>query len=160
MLHKKTCQTVILPCRPVLDKYHMKEGRHGRSGLMETIDQYIQQGFGTFLAVYNGMSGHALSVWGYEYDEYGDYTGIWVSDSDDYSTDLKLVSVMLDPASNLWFLDSGNLYGYGGWFLGGVQALAEHTGANVPEPGTLLLLGFGLVWIVALNRKHRFFQRK
>lgn len=119
------------------------------SGLMDTIDQYIQQGFGTTLAVYNGMSGHALSVWGYEYDEYGDYTGVWVSDSDDYASDLKLLSVALDSDTNLWYLDQSNYYGYNGWFIGGVQAL-DHK--PVPEPGTLILIALGLLGLRMLVR--------
>lgn len=44
------------------------------------------------------------------------FFGIYVSDSDDYMSDLKLLSVNL--VDDLWYLDSANEYGYSGWFIG------------------------------------------
>ncbi len=119
--------------------------------LMATIDEYLHNDYGVTLAVYAENGGHALTAWGYEYDDLGNYTGIWVTDSDDYITDLKLLSVSL--IDELWYLDVNNLYGYNDWFIGGVQALQKLKETPIPEPGTLIFFGFGLIWLFALRRK-------
>ena len=119
---------------------------------MPAIDAYLQNDFGVTLAAYSESGGHALSVWGYEYDEYGNYTGIYVTDSDDYMTDLKLLTV--DLVDGLWYLDSENLYNYSDWFIGGVQALDQNPGKSpVPEPGTLILVGLGLISVLVVWRR-------
>ncbi len=128
------------------------------SGLMATIDDYLHEEFGVTLAVYSDTGGHALTAWGYEYDGSGDYTGIYVTDSDDYLTDLKLLSVSLDAEDGLWYLDPSDLYGYSGWFIGGVQALAPHQtipNGDIPEPGTLILFGVGLFGLFGLLKKRK-----
>ncbi len=130
------------------------------TGLMSVVDDYLHSGYGTTMAVYSQDGGHALSVWGYEYDEYGQYTGVWVTDSDDYLTDLKLLSVVLDTTTNLWYLDEQNQYNYKGWFIGGVQALEQRTTDPVPEPGTMLLLSLGLLGILAMRRKQYHASRR
>ncbi len=119
------------------------------TALMSTIDSYLHSGYGTSIAAYSGDNGHALSVWGYEYDDAGNYTGIYVTDSDDYATDLKLLSV--DLIDGLWHLDSNNDYGYQDWFIGGVQALDQYN--PIPEPGTFLLLSLGLLSLLARLRR-------
>jgi hypothetical protein len=115
-------------------------------GLMKTIADYLHSGYGTTLAIYSGGNGHALTAWGYEYDAPGAYTGVWVTDSDDYTNQLKLLSVQQD-LNGLWRL-GGNQYD--NWFIGGVQALDRNP---IPEPGTLLLLGLGLISVTALKRE-------
>lgn len=51
---------------------------------LSTIDLYLHDGYGVTLSVTDGVNiGHAITVWGYEYDEYGNYLGVWVTDSDD-----------------------------------------------------------------------------
>ncbi len=119
-------------------------------GLMTTIEDYLNSDYGVTLALYTetGDVGHALSVWGYEYDEWGSYTGIYVTDSDDYMTDLKLLSVNL--VDDLWYLDINNEYGYNDWFIGGVQALDRNP---IPEPGMLVLIGLGLLSLLAFARR-------
>jgi hypothetical protein len=56
---------------------------------MERIDEYLHNGWGVALGIYNG--GHAITCWGFNYDPLVDkttnpedyYLGIWVTDSDD-----------------------------------------------------------------------------
>jgi hypothetical protein len=122
--------------------------------LMTAIDAYLHNDFGVTLAAYSDGGGHALSVWGYEYDEYGNYTGIWVTDSDDELTGLKLLSVTFDFDEELWYLDVENLYGYSDWIIGGVQALdAKPEGPAIPESGTLIFFSVGLIWMFVLKRR-------
>lgn len=127
---------------------------HG-SQLMPTIDEYLHNNYGVTLAIYNDWGAHALTAWGYEYDESGNYTGLWVTDSDDYTTGLHLLSVTFDLKEELWFLDpdKGD-NSYNGWFIGGVQALDRLSGvAPVPEPGTFVLVILGLLSVTTFTRK-------
>lgn len=121
-------------------------------GLMATIDEYLHSGYGTTLAIYADYGelyvGHALTVWGYEYDEFGNYTGLWVTDSDDYTNELIFLSVWQD-LDGLWYL-SGN--GYDDYFIGGVQALDRNP---IPEPTTLIFLIVGLLGVFAFVRRRR-----
>ena len=127
------------------------------AGLMSAIDEYLNNDYGVTLAVYTDSgSGHALTAWGYEYDEFSDYTGVYVTDSDDYQTALKLLPVTLDAEQGLWHLGAD----YNGWFIGGVEGLAMKPEIPlVPEPGTLLLLMFGLFGLFALKRNCRFTRK-
>lgn len=122
------------------------------SWLMASIDEYLNYDYGVTLAVYSASGGHALSAWGYEYDEWGNYTGLYVTDSDDYLTELQYLPVMLDAEQGLWYLGGE----YEGWFIGGVQALSvKPTEGIVPEPGTFALLSLGLFLLLHRLTKGR-----
>ena len=126
----------------------------GGAELMASVEQYLSDDYGVSLAVYNESGGHALSAWGYEYDEYGDYAGIWVTDSDDYDNSLKLLSLTFDFEEELWYLDFENRYNYQGWFIGGTQALGQNPAQNpVPEPGTLALWLSGVIVVAGLRKR-------
>lgn len=123
----------------------------GGEYLMSSIEESFQDDYGVAAAVYNTSGGgHALTVAGYEYDEFGNYTGLWVTDSDDYLTGLKLLPVSLDSDLGLWYLGGE----YSGWFIGGWQGLALKPGQSaVPEPGTLVFFVIGMLGFFALRRQ-------
>lgn len=126
------------------------------ANLLPTLDEYLHDDYGVAAAIYSSNGGHALSIWGYEYNEFGDYTGLWVTDSDDYMIGLKLLDISLDLDKGLWYLDSTNTYGYSGWWLSGLQALAvkpTDPQPAVPEPTMFVLFALGLLGLCALRRK-------
>lgn len=152
-----------------------------QSSLMGFVDDYLHEGWGVTLGITrpNQSVGHALTAWGYDYDEQGNYTGVWVTDSDDYTNQIKRLSLTYD-ATNEWWNLAG--YGYDNWYLRGVYALNRHpNGAApgdpgdpvdpgnpvdpgdpgdpltpVPEPGTFALLILGGVVFGVLKRKRLF----
>ena len=136
---------------------------------LEAIDEFLHSGYGVTLGVFRSgrNSGHAITVWGYEYDDQGSYLGIYVSDSDnskhietdnppnDLPNELNYYEVSYDMGK--WYLQ--DFYGKDdaesdSWYISKVQALDRNPDTGiVPEPGTLLLLGLGLIGVIALKRK-------
>lgn len=117
---------------------------HGEQ-LLPIIDDYLRSGYGVTVALY-GEETKALTVWGYEYDTDGNYTGLWITDAIDPLHDMILLSVKL--RDGLWYVDVENHYGYQDWFIRGVQALEQRPPESqqpIPEPGTFFLMGLGLL---------------
>lgn len=120
---------------------------------MNNIYYLLYYGYGTSLGVTDGDTiGHAITCWGFEYDENGYFTGIWVTDSDDDkdesnpSDELVYYDVLLDAGK--WYLQ--DFYGYDTIYISDVTGLA---GMPIPEPATALLFGLGILWIAGVSRK-------
>lgn len=115
------------------------------SQAMTAIDSYLHAGYGVSLGIYNGSGGgHAITVWGYNYDPGNptNYVGVWITDSDDdKSTDSppdRLRYYQVAHSGGAWYLQ--NYYGSNSWYIGAVQALASRN--PQPQEGAIR----GTVW--------------
>ncbi len=108
--------------------------------------------------------GHAITLWGVEYDEDGKLTTLWLTDSDDYIHQLFPVAVTLDDKVNKIYL--GNLVdgkyicdayeGYENIYIGGVYAIDASESVEwqlVPEPTTATLSLLALCGLAARRRR-------
>lgn len=115
------------------------------SNALSAIDIFLHNGFGTTISIYdnNNASGHALTVWGYEYGGTPqDYLGIYFTDSDDGVTALQYSTVAWD--GQWWDMTS---YGANNMHIGLVEALGvpEIDPASGASALTLLLCSLGLL---------------
>lgn len=135
---------------------------------LEMIGEYLLAGYGVTLSLSNGTLGHAVTVWGYDYDDdnSGSYLGIHITDSDNSKntdTPPDLLSYYnVSMQDNTWYLE--NFYGTDSWYIEDVQALAQipddllqtltdtSQQVAVPLPGTLWLLGITLLTAVGRHR--------
>lgn len=108
--------------------------------------------------------GHAITLWGVEYDADGKLTTLWLTDSDDYLHQLFSVSVTLNEAENkiyLGELKDGKYIcdaykGYENVYIGGVYALDTEESDEwqlVPEPTTATLSILALAALAAHRRR-------
>lgn len=120
---------------------------------MGNINFLLKNGYGTVIGVTDNIGAHAITCWGYEYDDNGYFQGIWVTDSDDQqgidspSDDLVYYDVTLNDYN--WYLQ--DFYGYNTWYINDVQGLSSMP--TVPEPATMLLFGLGILGIAGVSRK-------
>ena len=114
----------------------------GSPATLSAVDQYLQSGYGTTLAVYSSARGHSLTVWGLQYDidDPAYYTGIYVTDSDDRTNVLRYYEV--ENVAGNWYVQG--LYGTNTtWQIRGVQAMSQ-----IPEPATITMLCLGVLSLV------------
>jgi hypothetical protein len=157
--------------------------------LMASMADFFNSGDGVTLAIYKSGGGHALTCWGYDYTtSYSSYTvtiskghskktktstinstvtqysGVWVTDSDDGVTGLEYYPVSWDSTNGVWDLGGR----YAGWYIGGIEALGRNldplTGADsltpgltgaVPLPPALFLFLSGLLALAPWRRGRR-----
>ena len=125
--------------------YYYEQWNEGLT--LSSIDSYLHSGYGVTIGIYTSGGGHALTVWGYEYDAYGNYSGLYITDSDDYKTQLAYYPVIWDDVGR-WNLGGG----YDGWYIGEVEVLDMR---QTPEPSTILLISSGLIGILGLRKKFK-----
>lgn len=134
------------------------------------IMDFIDNDYGTVLGIFGEDGAHGITLWGYEEDRtYDGEFGIWVSDSDDNKNvypapdELKYYELLLGSQIgsfpnwvDCWFIQ--DYLGVGTndyWWIGTVQGLEQHDTTVIPEPTSILLVGAGLLGIIALRRRGR-----
>ena len=127
---------------------------------MDTADGYLHDGYGVGLSLAKGDNhgGHAITLWGYKFDETtGDYQGIYVTDSDDdkdtESAPDELAYYDLTFHDAAWYLQ--DYCKSDSWHITEVHGLSQMPAAAVPIPSTALLLSTGLLYLLRGKRKFR-----
>jgi len=108
----------------------------GGSAAMSTISNYLHNGYGTTIGIYGDLGGgHAITVWGVSYVG-SQFTGIYVTDSDDGVNALRYYEVTY--RNSAWYLKNfyPGSYGEYYWSIDAVQGLKSnpHDGEPEPEP--------------------------
>lgn len=123
---------------------------------LSNLDYLLHEGYGVALGVTDDSGAHAITCWGFEYDEFGNYLGIYITDSDDDKYDvtpedeLKYYAVEYDVYTNSWYLQ--DFYSQSDWYITEVQGLAM---MPVPEPATILLLVSGILGFPVAKRRFK-----
>ena len=70
--------------------------------------EFLKNGAAISLGICEGENdGHAITLWGVEYNEKGTLTTMWITDSDDYEEELVKVSVTVDEENDRIWLGEG-----------------------------------------------------
>lgn len=119
---------------------------------LETAAGWLQNDYGVGLDIKGPGIYHAITLWGIETNDVGDYIGVWITDSDndkagsDPRPNSLNYSKVSKSSSKLWWLDA-----YGAEIVE-MDALKM---AAVPEPSTMLLIASGLIALWGARRKFR-----
>ncbi|MBN1910188.1 MAG: proprotein convertase P-domain-containing protein, partial [Pirellulales bacterium] len=133
---------------PGENAYNYIHSQSSDSLAMSAINEYLHAGYGTTIGIF-GPGGHAITVWGYNYDPSNpsDYLGIWVTDSDDYkymeNAPDRLRYYEVEYIGSQWFLQ--DYYGSDEWYIGVVQALEQKEPGDPPAPDPVNEIS-GTVW--------------
>lgn len=68
------------------NNYHVDQNR---INALPAVSDYLNNGYGVVIGLICQSYGHYITCWGYEHDNQGNYLGIYVTDSDDDSPDLR-----------------------------------------------------------------------
>jgi hypothetical protein len=99
---------------------------YDESTMLQTIDNYLQSGYGVYLAVYD--EAHAITCWGYDRNDItNEYTHIYITDSDDHVTALQRIPVNFNHINDRWDLGGS----YSGWYIERIDAFEAETPRNI-----------------------------
>ena len=121
-----------------IDNYRRWDGE--TSTALSTLDTWLHDGYACTVAI-TGPFAHAITAWGFAYNTTPtgrDYTGIYVTDSDDSVNDLRYYNLV--HTGSRWYLS--NYLGFGS-----TEYISEVCGLElnpVPAPGALVLGMLGL----------------
>ena len=119
----------------------------------------------------DGKLAHSITLWGVEYDENGNLTTLWLTDSDDYENQIFSVSATLDEKANKIYLgelveeeeEGEDAYyftkayeDFKDVYIGGIYALDTEAALKwqlVPEPTTATLSLLALCGLAARRRR-------
>lgn len=137
----------------VFTTFDFSEAYTAKTDLKDTLDDLILADTPMTASIYSQREmGHAITLWGYEYDDtLNEITGLWITDSDDDYLGNLLVNVVWSDAESCWYLQ--DYYGMDDWFLGSITAL--DIGFAVPEPSAYAAVFGVLAAGLALLRRRR-----